>query len=280
MSPRPPAVLESSAGRESRPDAALNPFVRWGDALAYSSFLPAAIAAALSLAASRALRAPAELHWALLASAGTFIIYSLDRLRDVERDRATSPIRTTFVVRHRRGLVLAVGLVAIVFGVALLWTGTSVSALCAAIGGVGVFHRRLKRFPALKAAYVSIAWVAACVGMPWIAVGGGAAGVWAVAILLPTLAANVLASNVLDGETPVHSLALQGFGSNLFMARVAIGIAIAIAIIAPVASRNLAWIPFFEGLAIAAFRPTERYGHIVVDGALLVGAVATSLALA
>jgi hypothetical protein len=78
----------------------------------------------------------------------------------------------------------------------------------------------------------------------------------------------------------MQSLPSQGFGSKLFMARAAIGIAIAVAIIAPAAVRDLAWIPFFEGLAVAAFRPTERYGYIVVDGALLVGAVATSLALA
>ena len=44
---------------------------------------------------------------------GTFIIYNLDRLRDVDRDRTTSPERTAFVETHRSGLTRAVVLAAI-----------------------------------------------------------------------------------------------------------------------------------------------------------------------
>jgi 4-hydroxybenzoate polyprenyltransferase len=250
------------------------------DALAYSSVLAAAVAAALSIAASRALGAPHELHWALIAAGGTFIVYSLDRLRDLERDALTSPIRTRFVLKHRRGLAILVGVVALVLAPALLTAPPSVIALCAAVGGLGFFHRRLKEFAALKAAYVSTSWVAICVGIPWIASGREAAGLWATAILLPTLAANLIASNLRDGEAHALSLRSRSLGANLWIARAGTAIALAIAFLAPDGLESLAWIPFFEGLALMGFRPTERYGHLVVDGAFLVGALATCIALA
>jgi len=262
------------------PEVRLHPIVRLLDAFAYSSVLAAAVAAALSLAASRALGAPRELHWALIASGGTFIVYSLDRLRDVERDALTSPIRTRFVLRHQRGLAIMVGIVALALGPALLTAPPSVIALCAAIGALGFFHRRLKQYAALKAAYVSTSWVAICVGMPWIASGREEAGLWATAILLPTLAANLIASNLRDGEAHAVSLRERSLGANLWIGRAAIAVALTIAFLAPVGLESLAWIPFFEGLALVGFRPNERYGHLVIDGALLVGALATWFALA
>lgn len=280
MSPRPPTAIDSAKTRDSRSRTNLDPIVRCADALAYSSVLATAIAASLSLAASRTLRAPGEIHWATLAATGTFIIYSLDRFRDVERDRLTSPARTAFVLHHRRALGFTVGLAAIVFAIALLQAPWPIIALCVAIGSVGFFHRRLKRFSALKAAYVSIAWIAACIGMPWIAIGGGEAGLWACAILFPTLAANLHASNLRDDEAPLLSRRSKGTGSGLWLARAATGLAIVIALGAPPDLRALVWIPLFEALALAAFRASERYGHLAVDGALLAGALATCIAAA
>ena len=43
----------------------------------------------------------------------------------------------------------------------------------------------------------------------------------------------------------------------------------------PGALTPLVWIPTAELVALAFFRPTERYGHLAVDGALLAGALAT-----
>ena len=39
-----------------------------------------------------------------LAAAGTLVVYNIDRLRDVDRDRLTCPARTRFVERWRSAL--------------------------------------------------------------------------------------------------------------------------------------------------------------------------------
>ncbi|MGY8737522.1 MAG: hypothetical protein ACKVIW_08395, partial [bacterium] len=68
------------------------------DALAFSALFPAAIAFTFSLVSSRALDSDLtsreKLHFAVLAAAGSFVVYGIDRLRDRQRDRQTSPLRT------------------------------------------------------------------------------------------------------------------------------------------------------------------------------------------
>ena len=208
-----------------------------------------------------------------MAATGTFIIYNLDRLRDIDRDRATSPLRTAFVLRNLRVLYVAVGIVAIGFLTALLAAPPAIILLCTAIGLVGLFHRRLKESAALKTAYVSTAWVAACVGIPWIASGRTSPGPWLASILFASLTANLIASNLRDSESEVEEKSTHsGRAPALWAARAMTILAIAVTLAAPASLHPLVWIPVCEGLALAYFRPTERYGHIVVDGSLLVGA--------
>ena len=80
------------------------------DALGFGNGVVAAAAAALAAAASRAMELPPD-PWVLaLAAAGTLMVYGLDRLRDVSRDREKSPLRTAWVERHRRALTAATAL--------------------------------------------------------------------------------------------------------------------------------------------------------------------------
>lgn len=270
---RPPSVADSSEGRSSPSGASPSVLVRAVDAFAFSSGLAAAIGASLSYVASHVLAAPDAGSWAFMAATGTFIIYNLDRLRDIDRDRATSPLRTAFVLRNLRGLYVAAGIVAIGFLTALLAAPPAIILLCTAIGLVGLFHRRLKESAALKTAYVSTAWVAACVGIPWIASGRISPGPWVASILLASLTANLIASNLRDSEPEVEEKSTHsGRAPALWAARTMTILAIAITLAAPASLHPLVWIPVCEGLALAYFRPTERYGHIVVDGGLLVGA--------
>ena len=94
--------------------------------------------------------------------------------------------------------------------------------------------------------------------------------------LLAVLAANLIASNLRDDET------------QLFRARprtilaIALGltaISMGIALWAPGAIRVAGWIALLEGLALAGFRADERYGLLVIDGALLLGSVVAWLHL-
>jgi 4-hydroxybenzoate polyprenyltransferase len=243
------------------------------DAVAFSSVLAAAVGGALSLAAGLALAAPGIHVWIFLTSAGTFIIYNLDRLRDLEHDRTTSPIRTAFVSHHRQLLYGIVLVTAIGFAATLLAAPSPIIILCLTIGCVGLLHRRMKRYPTIKAFYVSASWVAAVVGLPWIA-SNSALGIWVAGVFFASLAANVIASNLRDDEVISVS---GGHNTILWAARGFIVLALAIAIAAPDRLFALAWIPFCEGLALLFFRPTERYGHLVIDGALLAGALAASI---
>lgn len=254
--------------------------VRAADAFAFSSGLAASIGASLSLVASGVLGVSDPASWAFLAGSGTFIIYSLDRLRDLDRDRAISPLRTAFVLRNRQRLYAAVSIAAIGFVATLLLAPPSIILLCLAIGLVGLFHRRLKQAAALKTAYVSLAWVAGCVGIPWLASGRASGGPWIAGILLASLAANLIASNLRDGQGEAREPTDRGSAAQvLWLARGMAVLAITIVLISPAALRALIWIPICEGLTLARFRPTERYGHIAVDGGLLVGALLASIHL-
>ncbi len=139
------------------------------DAFVFSSTMAASIAGALSMLASRLLEAPDAVASASLASLGTFIVYNVDRLRDLERDRSTSPNRTRFILENRRLLMAMIGVAAIGLGTTLLAADPAIVLLCAVVGSLGLMHRRLKRRALWKTIYVSAAWVAACVGVPWLA---------------------------------------------------------------------------------------------------------------
>ena len=275
---RPTQTARSSKPSDSPPAPASRLLVRVADGFAFSGGLAAAVAALLSGVSSQALGAPTATTWAVLAASGAFIVYALDRLRDIDRDLAGSPLRTAFIVRNRSPLTIAIGLAAIGLAVSLVQASASIVLLCVAIGGIGLFHRRLKENTALKTAYVSLAWVGACAGMPWLASGLGRAGFWVSGILLASLLANLIASNLQDHEPRAGS----GFDRSdpatiLWLARGVTLAGIAIGLAAPAAFRPMVWIPVCEGVALAAYRPTERYGQFAIDGALLIGAIVTMM---
>jgi len=269
--------------RDVRPPGSVRPLPRrkparalaLAEAFAYSSGLAAAIGAALALAVGRVLGSPDPRHAAAIVGFGAFTIYAVDRLRDVELDRPSSPLRTAFVLRHRSALVAASALSALALAALLASAPPPVAALGVAIGAVGLLHRRLKRSARWKIGYVASAWTAACVGIPLLAGASAvdrraaAAAALATIVVGGSLVANLIASNLRDGKRS------RSVGSAAHALGAARAIAIAAAVLAgvspePVAA--LAWIPAAEAVALAAFRSSERYAHIAVDGALLLGA--------
>jgi hypothetical protein len=277
LSHHPPETAKSARTLDSSTGASRHVALRVIDGFAFSSGLAASVGGALSMVVSRLLEAPHPGSWAGLTGCGAFIIYNLDRLRDVERDGLTSPRRTEFVSRHRRLLYVAIGIACVAFA-AILWTEPlSATLLCAAIGSVGFLHRRLKHVAILKTVYVSLAWVSACVGLPWLASEQVGLAPWIGIILFGCLSSNLIASNLRDDEVTFVRMSSR---SVVRVARWIVLIAIGATLLAPTPLRPLVWIPICEGVALAAYRPTERYGHLAVDGALLVGALAASIQIA
>ena len=122
----------------------------WLDACLWSSAWLGLAAAALTAAAARALGlspAPALLG---LAFGGTLAVYVIDRVRDLPRDRVTAPERAAFVARHRGALLVLAGMGAGLAGLASWALGPRPLVLAAAVGALGLAHRRLKRFAAAK----------------------------------------------------------------------------------------------------------------------------------
>jgi len=69
-------------------------------------------------------------------------------------------------------------------------------------------------------------------------------------------------------------IAFAGYLLGLGIASVPLqGVAFVAALLGPAAVRPLAALPLAMGAAVLGFRPTERYGALVVDGALLAGAL-------
>ena len=152
--------------------------------------------------------------------------------------------------------------------------------LCAVLGGAGVLHRRLKHIGQAKTLYVSLAWTGVCVGLPWLGLAGPhepKTGLGLAALLFPAFAANLVASNLRDDET--HWLRDRP-AAALHVARALAVAGLVAALLGPAETRPFAWIPAALAVALAAYRPTEHYGHLAVDGALLLGTLVTTIELA
>jgi hypothetical protein len=207
-----------------------------------------------------------------LAVSGTLVVYNVDRLRDLDRDRTTSPRRTAFVARHGAALSLltvAAGAGSVAFAIA---AGPRSGLVWVPILGLGLLHRRIKHVTFTKSAYITAAWVAVVVGLP-VAIDPGAVRVaWTVGVVGLAIFANAVASNVRDAE-----VAAARFGTRAAL-QVARGIAaagVAAGFAAPAEIRPLTAVPLATLFALLPFRRSERYGLVVVDGALLVGALAS-----
>jgi 4-hydroxybenzoate polyprenyltransferase len=252
------------------------------DALAFSSLWAGAVAVALLLAAARAMGLEATIWMGLLAFSGTVVVYGVDRLRDVERDRLTAPDRTAFVERHRPALIAVCGASGLI-ATAAAWTlGPAVCVLCGGVLGLGLAHRRLKHVPIFKGLYVTVAWLAVVVGVPALsALSQGPPGPprwateasWTAGILGAAILGNVVASSLRDSEA--------GAGRSprlaLAIARSLPVLGLLLAWLGPPGVRPLAWVPAALLLALGTAPGDERHGLLIVDGALLVGALLSLL---
>ncbi len=268
----PPSSLEPAP--LVQPDSAR----RWLEWLAFSNALPAAIAAALCLSAGRALEASRAPRWALLAASGTLVVYGLDRLRDQSRDRATAPLRTRFVESNTHALVISTGLGALGLGGTLFTAPSAATALCIGVGLLGLFHRRLKGHADPKALYVTLGWVTICVGVPWLA-DGGRHVTWIALVYTLTLAANLTASNLDDPSLTRRSRPDRSHSRRLAIARTFAVVGGLASAFGPAAIAPLVWIPLAEAVALFRYRKGEYHQHLAIDGALLLGALASLIHL-
>lgn len=254
------------------------------DVLVFASFWPAGAAAALIAAVAAAFGSPPPVPALVLGFFGTFVVYNIDRLRDIERDRATTPARTAFVERHRSELAFGSALAAIFCALAAAMLPASISFLCAFVLMAGLLHRRIKHLAGWKTAYITFAWVAVCVGIPALLGGLSTRESLPTSIAIGmTIAANLIVLNMHD----------QVGGLARVPNNIAMGLAVFLCAAATLAclgetsgvARGLAPIPAFEALAVAGFasgraqRSRERYGLVVVDGALLIGAIVAALVM-
>ncbi|HEY8120562.1 MAG TPA: hypothetical protein VII78_04540 [Myxococcota bacterium] len=248
--------------------------IRALDAFAFSSALVACAASALAAAASRALGFAPQPALLALVFCGTVAVYCVDRVRDLTRDARTSPLRSAFVAAHRRELL---GVAALCAGGALaagMAADVRAVAVAGAVAALGFAHRRLKRFMWLKPFYLSSSWTAVCVGLPAVASApppGLARLSFVAGAVIGTVQANVILSNLRDAEgLAAHFGARRARRvAGLFLAG-----SLACALLGPAGTQPLAALPLAMAGAVAAFRPGERFGAWVVDGALLAGGLA------
>lgn len=266
--PRP----ADGAGREPDRDP------DWLDRLAFTSGIPAVVACLLYAAAALALGVPVAPAGLALVGGGTLTVYNVDRLRDLERDRLTTPSRSAFVSRNAAVLAGLAGGGAVAAAVAATELPPAAWAICAVALGLGLLHRRLKDRALTKAGYVAGAWLAVTAGLPAVE---SASGAWAIGAALLTyggaLAANLLASNAdrlsAEGTGWTHGRALRAAAASATAG-------LAIALVAPSPVGALGWVPLAQLAGLLAWERSERFRLVVLDGALLVGATASLIALA
>ena len=246
------------------------------DALVFSSLWTAAAASALVAASFRAMGVAIVPEAVGLAFSGTLVVYNLDRLRDLDRDQCGSPDRSAFVLAHEGWLIgfAAVAAAASFFFVARAGAWT-VAVLLPALG-LGLFHRRLKHFENAKVFYVAASWTCVGFGLPAVLARGAHGLGWVAAIVTASLFANVCAFNVRDERTGVAQI---GRPRALWAARLCAGLGVAFGVFAPFPATTVVAIPLATLLALLAYRPSERFSPVFVDGSLLVGSlIAAALA--
>lgn len=246
------------------------------EGLVYSSVWVAMAAGALSAAAALAMGARPD-PWAVtVAVAGTLAVYNVDRLRDLERDRDTLPRRSAFVAAHSRSLAgLAAGAAALgALGAAVLGPGCVL--LLTPVLALGLLHRRLKHIPFTKSVYVTAAWLAVVVGLPALAAERARSVGWVAALLGCALFANAVASSARDVEA---AAARFGAGPVFQVARAVAALGALLGLAAPPPVRPLMLVPVATLATLIPFRGGERYGLLVVDGALLAAAAAAAFRL-
>lgn len=243
----------------------------WIDTVVFSSLWLAAAAGALVAAASLAMGIDSHPLAIGLAISGTLVIYNVDRLRDLDRDRRTSPARSNFILRHRTRLIGLTTAAAVTSAGLAVSAGQKAALTLAPVLLIGLLHRRLKKFPSTKAAYVTAAWLCVIVGLPWV-LDPRATGIgWVAAILASSVGANAVASNVRDFETGGDHC---GEKIALRSARAIAGLGVGLCVLAPDPVGSILTVPLFTLIALALFKSTERFGLFVVDGALLIGGLA------
>ncbi len=245
------------------------------DALVYSSVWLALASAALLAAAAQSMGVAPPGAALGLAFAGTLVVYNVDRLRDLDRDRATAPDRSAFVAAHERalqGLTAAAALASLAFAVV---AGVGALLVLTPVLVVGLANRRLKRFAWVKSAYLTAAWLAVVVGLPAALGRDPRDAGWVALVIGGAIFANAIASNLRDREAATVRV---GPRASLLAACALAAAASAAALAGPASVRPLAAVPLATLLVLARFRPSERYGMVAVDGALLAGGL-TALAL-
>ena len=241
------------------------------DALVFSNLWMAAAAGALVAAASRAMGTAIRPEAVGLAFSGTLVIYNFDRLRDLRRDRHTSPDRSAFVAKYRGrliGLIGAAAAASLYFGARVGWPA---AVMLLPVLGVGLFHRRLKRFENAKIAYIAAAWTCVGFGLPAVLAPDAQSVQWVASILAVSMVANVIAFNIRDEGARVDRVERR---CALQVARVCAAIGVLIGALAPSPSNALVAIPLATLLALVGYRPTERFSPLFIDGALLIGSIA------
>lgn len=241
---------------------------RLADGMAWSGGLAALAALLLTGAASVGMGVQPAAPLLALAAAGAYIVYAVDLLRGLPRDRLTSPLRSAFVERRRTTLRLLLLPAFLICVGAALCVGVRVTLAALPVAGAGFFHRRLKRFDWAKPLYLGAAWTVVTVGLPALH-DPVARGAWVPALVIGcSVSANVLLSSLRDGEGVAARLdrknTLRAAGALLVPAGLA-------PVLLPAAPLALLCIPAAMCVAILAFRPGERAGGIGADGALVAG---------
>jgi hypothetical protein len=220
-----------------------------------------------------------ETHWAAagLAFSGTLVIYNIDRLLDLKADQITSPARSRFVSAHRIQLSALSAVASAAALYCAVHAGWLTSAILLPVFGIGITHRRLKHFQSAKIAYIAVSWVCVVVGLPATLSPLTQQLPWVTLIMALTMTGNVIAFNVRDPKTDAGRITRVGLPRAISHARVCAALGVALGIFAPTPADRLIAIPTLTLLALLAYRPTERFAPVALYGALLVGALNTSV---
>ncbi|RKZ13251.1 hypothetical protein DRQ32_01990 [bacterium] len=209
-----------------------------------------ACAVALLAASARSMGVGPDFGLLALAGLGTAGVYGFDRWAT----RGGSPA----------GWILP----CLVAGVLGLRQPPQAILILVAVCALALVHVRLRDLPWAKPVYIALAWIGVVVGLPWVLRGSAPAPV-ALGPVALAIAANVLACDAVDREAEAAQIAPK---KVWWIARAvaAAGVAVAFAM----GAAPLATIPGCLLLALVRWPADRRFAERVLDGALLVGALA------
>jgi len=245
-------------------------FIKFIESLAYSGSIAALLASSITIFTMIFLDTGINYILLVLIFSGTFTVYNIDHLRDLDKDNQTNPKRVKFI-KDNKTLILILTTISFMISCSVIFlTGFEILYFLILPFLLGILHRRLKWVPLTAAFYITLSWLTVTVLLPAYSVNKVPH-----VILLSSILGIILFFNAYSSSLRYKFYAMKYVRYMLYLS---LGV---ILVVLGLRGKYLGIIPlaFFTTMALTNFMEDEDYEDIFFDGLQLSGAILSILFL-